>query len=38
MRKSLQNNYRKIKKLGKGNFGDVILVESFLDKKVIEIN
>ena len=34
MKKSLQNNYKKLKKLGKGNFGDVIKVESLDDKKV----
>ena len=32
MKKSAQ--YRRIKKLGSGNFGDVILVESSTDKQV----
>ena len=33
MKKSV--HYKRIKKLGSGNFGDVILVESNLDNQVI---
>ena len=28
-------NYKRLQKIGKGNFGDVVLVERITDKKVI---
>lgn len=31
---SMLKNYRKIKKLGEGNFSDVILIQTQINKKV----